>query len=378
MKKIGILLNTSWYIYNFRKNLILELIENGYEVHAIAPFDEYSEKLKELGCLYHDITIDSKSKNPIHDLILLQRIRKVLLMVKPDVLLNFTIKPNVYGSIAAYSVGIKCVNNVAGMGTLFTEGFLARTLFKSLFKISQKNVSTVFFQNPDDLQELTKDGIVNKNIARLLPGSGVNLNEFPYSAIVNKEKGKIDFLLFARMIYPKGIVELIKASKILRNKGYTDFKIKLLGELGVNNPNAIPKHEFDELCSYDFVEYLGKTDNVKIAIQKSDVVVLPSFYREGTPKSLLESLAIGRPILTTNMPGCKETVLYGVNGFLCKPKSVSDLANKMEMILNLNFEERLKMGQESRKLAETKFNERIVIDKYLETINKTLNVEIIK
>lgn len=246
----------------------------------------------------------------------------------------------------------------------------------ALFGKYSTNNQNIFDYFSDVKEELKKDGIVNKNISLLLPGSGVNLNEFPYSAIVNKEK--IDFLLLARMIYPKGIVELIKASKILLDKGYTNFKIKLLGELGVNNPNAIPKHEFDELCSYDFIDYLGKTDNVKIVIQASDIVVLPSFYREGTPKSLLESLAIGRPILTTNMPGCKETVLDGVNGFLCEPKSVSDLASKMEMILNLNYEERLKMGQESRKLAENKFNESIVINKYIKALNKTLNVEIIK
>ena len=374
MRKIGILLNTSWYIYNFRKNLILELLKHGFEVHAIAPFDEYSVKLEKIGCVHHKIAIDSKSKNPIYDILLLKRLRKVLSIVNPDVLLNFTIKPNVYGSIAARSLGIKCVNNVAGMGTLFTEGLLSRILFKSLFRVSQKKVGTIFFQNLEDMQELTKDGTVSKYTSELLPGSGVNLMEFPYTPVVNKEKGKIDFLLVARMIYPKGIVEIVEASKVLHAKGYNDFKVLLLGEQGVNNPNAIPKDEFDVLCSYDFVEYLGKTDNVKIVIQRSDVVVLPSFYREGTPKSLLESLAIGRPILTTNMPGCKDTVLDGLNGFLCMPKSVSDLANKMERILNLNFEERLKMGEESRKLAESKFNERIVIDKYLEAINKTLRV----
>jgi glycosyltransferase involved in cell wall biosynthesis len=367
--------NTSWYVYNFRKNLIKKLIKKGYKVYVMAPYDLYSEKLKEMACLYYDISMDSKSINPIHDVILIRRIRKELLKIGPDLLLNFTIKPNVYGSIAANGLGIKCVNNVAGMGTLFTEGFLARILFKSLFKISQKKVSTVFFQNPDDMNELTEGGIVKKNISELLPGSGVNLNDFPYSPIVSSNKRNINFLLISRMIYPKGIVELIKASKALSLKGYTNFKINLLGELGVNNPNAISKHELNELCSSDYVEYIGKTDSVKKIIEKSDVVVLPSYYREGTPKSLLEGLAIGRPILTTNTPGCKETVIDGLNGFLCEPKSVSDLTDKMEMILKLNFEEKLKMGQESRKLAERKFNEEIVINKYMRAISKTLNTK---
>ena len=365
-KKVGILLNTSWYIYNFRKNLILKLIQEGYEVHAIAPFDDYSNKLEELGCVFHHIDMDSKSKNPISDVFLLKRIKNTLKEINLDVLLNFTIKPNIYGTLAASSLGVSCVNNVAGMGTLFTEGILARTLFKGLFKISQKKASTVFFQNPDDLEELTKNNIVDVNISELLPGSGVNLKEFPYIPI-SKTKS-INFLLIARMIYPKGIVELVEASKILKNKGY-DFHVKLLGELGVNNPNVIEKTDFDKLCSPNYITYLGKTDDVKLVIQDCDVVVLPSYYREGTPKSLLESLGTGRPIITTDMPGCKETVIDGVNGFLCKPKSIEDLSNKMEKILNCNFDDLLKMGEESRKLAMNKYDEKIVISKYVNAIN---------
>ena len=147
-KSVAILLNTSWYIYNFRKNLIKDLIKNGYEVHAIAPYDEYSPKLEDLGCIYHDIQMDSKSKNPISDLLLLKRIKNALREINLDVLLNFTIKPNIYGTLAASSLNIPCVNNVAGMGTLFSEGIVARTLFKGLFKVSQKKASTVFFQKP--------------------------------------------------------------------------------------------------------------------------------------------------------------------------------------------------------------------------------------
>ena len=216
---------------------------------------------------------------------------------------------------------------------------------------------------------MTKNNIVNVNISELLPGSGVNLEEFPYIPI--SQNKSINFLLIARMIYPKGIIELVEASKILRSKGY-DFHVTLLGELGVNNPNAIEKKDLDKLCSPDFITYLGKTDDVKAVIQNSDVVVLPSYYREGTPKSLLESLGTGRPIITTDMPGCKETVIDGVNGFLCKPKSIEDLSNKMEQILNCNFDDLLKMGEESRKLAVNKYDEKIVISKYVNAINNCL------
>jgi glycosyltransferase involved in cell wall biosynthesis len=350
--------------------LIKELIHKGFKVTAIAPIDEYSQKLKELGCDYHPLEIDSKSKNPFYDISLLFRMRKVLAQTKPDVLLNFTIKPNVYGSLAARSLGIKCINNVAGMGTLFTDGFLSRTVLKSLFKISQLKVKTVFFQNPDDFAELTKRNIVNKSIAHLLPGSGVNLSEFPFTP--SSEHKQVNFLLIARMIYPKGVKELVLAADRLIEKGYHNFQVQLLGEMGVNNPFAIPEPEMEHFCKKSYVNYLGKTDDVKSVIQQADAVVLPSYYREGTPKSLLEALAIGRPIITTNMPGCKETVIDEVNGFICEPKSIDDLASKMERFLNLEFSKKLEMGKQSRKLAETKFDEQIVIDEYLKAINRAL------
>lgn len=365
---IGILLNTSWYIYNFRKNLIKKILEEGYNVVAIAPEDEYSEKLISLGCDFEHINMDSKSKNPIKDIKLSYDIYKILKRRNIDILLNFTIKPNVYGSFASRFLGVKCINNVAGMGTLFSEGIVSRYIFRALFKYSQKKVDCVFFQNPDDLNEFLSNKIIQKQKAKLLPGSGVNLNEFSYTP--NEQKEKLVFLLVARMIYPKGIVELVEAGSQLRKKGHNNFEIHLLGELGVNNPNAIDKVEFEKICSYDFVSYLGKTDNVRKVLENSSVIVLPSYYREGTPKSLLEALAVGRPIITTNMPGCKETVINGVNGYICKPKDVDSLREAIEKMLELSYEEQLEMGRESRMIAEKKFDERIVIDKYLKEIKK--------
>ena len=370
MKKIAILLNTSWYIYNFRRNLIQELISNNFKVFAIAPYDEYSDKIKELGCEYYNIQFDSKSKNPIADIKLMFDIRKRLKNIKPDILLNFTIKPNIYGTLVARTLKIPCINNVAGFGTLFSENLISRTFFKALFKISQKKARIVFFQNPDDFEELTKSGVIDLKKADLLPGSGVNLNEFAYVPVTNNRN--IIFLLIARMIYPKGIQELAQAAKKLKEKGFKNFEVHLLGEMNVNNPLAIHKEELDEICNNQYITYLGKTDDVNSEIQKSDVVVLPSYYREGTPKSLLEALAVGRPIITTDMPGCKETVVNNVNGFICEPKSVDDLFLKMEKFIKMDFFERRNMGEQSRKLAEEKFDESIVLRKYLDAMNETM------
>ncbi len=372
--RIAILLNTSWYIYNFRKNLIKAMISKGYQVIAIAPKDDYSQKLIDLGCEYHELDFDSKSKNPLTDLLLIKRINKKLKEVSPDLLLNFTIKPNVYGTLAASRLKIPCINNIAGMGTLFSGNFISKILFKTLFKISQRNASTVFFQNPDDYKELTESNIVEEKKSKLLPGSGVDLLNFKYTPAQSTDS-RIIFLLVARMIYPKGIKELIEATQLLRDKGYHNLEVHLLGETGVNNPTAIPKQVFDEYCNKEFVTYLGKTDNVLPYIQDASAVVLPSYYREGTPRSLLESLAVGRPIITTNMPGCKETITHGVNGFICKPESTNDLAIQLEKFIKLDPNAKLLMGEESRKLAETKFDEKIVISKYLEEINKILIIK---
>ncbi|MCG6188438.1 glycosyltransferase family 4 protein [Maribellus maritimus] len=370
-KKIVILLNTSWYIYNTRKNLIKILIAEGFKIYTVAPYDSnYSEKLKALGCEHHDLPIDSKSKNPFSEIALIWRIRRKLKEIKPDVLLNFTIKPNVYGTIAASSLKIPCINNISGLGTLFSENPVSRTIFKILFKFSQNKAKTVFFQNPEDLQHLTGQRIVRKEIARLLPGSGVSLNEFSFSPAVTN--GTTKFLLMARMIYPKGIDELVSASHILREKGYDHFKVLLLGELGVNNPLAISQKKMDEYCRNEYVNYLGKTDDVKTVIQKSDAVVLPSYYKEGTPRSLLEALSVGRPVITTNMPGCKDTVVDNSNGFICAPKSAKELAQKMELFLKMDQVARLKMGEQSRKIAEEKFDEKIVIDFYLDAIQSAI------
>ncbi|MFW5793714.1 MAG: glycosyltransferase family 4 protein [Bacteroidota bacterium] len=369
--KIAILLNTSWYIYNFRRNMIQELISRNYEVHAIAPYDEYTIKLEALGCFYHSIEFDSKSKNPLSDISLLLKLKKKLKIISPDVLLNFTIKPNIYGSLAAYSLKIPVINNIAGMGTLFSESMISRTFFKMLFKISQNKANTVFFQNPDDFRELTVKNIVSRDIAKLLPGSGVNLDEFSYFPL--SQTKIITFLLIARMIYPKGIEELFAAGKLLKEKGFNNFRIKLLGETGVNNPAAIPAERIKEINSCEFVDYLGKTDDVVSHIKNATAIVLPSYYREGTPKSLLEALAVGRPVITTEMPGCRETVINGQNGYLCKASSVKSLAEKLEDFITLSDEQKIKMGAESRKLAEKKFDEKIVIDKYLQAIENALS-----
>jgi glycosyltransferase involved in cell wall biosynthesis len=372
-KKIVILYNTSWGLYNFRKNLIKTLLERNFKVIAIAPEDEFTNKLHELGCEFYTSKLDSKSKNPVMDLKYCLNTRKIFKQSKPDLILNFTAKPNIYATLVAKAMGIPVINNIAGLGLGFTSDELMAKLLVFLYKLSQKRANHVFFQNIDDQELFLKKGIIKNTSYSLLPGSGVDLSSFNYTINTNTDSKFVSFLLFSRMLYSKGVFVLLEASKLLYNEGFRNFEVKLVGNLGINNSDAISKEDLGKWSSEPFVQYLGGTDNVLPFIQNSDCVVLPSYYREGTPRGILESLSVGRPIITTDMPGCRNTVIQGENGFIVKPRDIQDLADKMKMFLNLSQSERLDFGKRSRLLAEEIFDEKIVLDKYMDEINRVLN-----
>lgn len=369
--KVLIFLNTSWWIYNFKKNLVLSYLSAGYEVHAMAPYDEYSEKLRELGCKYHDIKLEGKSRNPFKELALLRRTSQMLKQISPDIVLNFTIKPNVYGTLAAHKLGIACINNFAGLGTLPDQGISGKLLFRNLLKISQKKAGWIYVANKEDHNYLVRKNIIPSAKSRAIPGTGVDLKEFPLVPLVKSDKTII--LLLARMIYPKGVEDLVKAADILAKTNDANFEVILLGEKGVDNPHAIPEAKLIDFDSRKYISYHEKTDHVLPFLHKAHIIVLPSYYREGLPKSLLEALASGRPVITTQIPGCKETVREGINGFYCKAQSPESLAGAMRSFIQLPFEKKVRFGQESRRLAEEKFDEQIIIREYLQKTNEILN-----
>jgi glycosyltransferase involved in cell wall biosynthesis len=371
LKKIVIINNSSWGLYNFRSGIINAFLLKGYEVFTIAPRDSYTSKIIELGCQHYNINVDSKSKNPLKDLIYCYELKKVLKVISPDIVLSFTAKPNIYGAIVANWLKLPTISNIAGLGIGFTKNTIMTNLLVVLYKISQSRVSHVFFQNRDDRNLFLEKEIIENTSYSILPGSGVDLEKFRYSDPISKN-GKVTFLLFARMLYSKGVTILIEASRKLYQEGIYNFQINLVGDLGINSTDAITNSVMNELTKESYVNYLGGTDNVIPFIQECDCVILPSFYREGTPRGLLESLAIGRPIITTDMPGCKNTVNNGLNGYLVKPKDKNDLACKMKSFLNLSLEERKKLGLRSRELAEEKFDEQFVIDAYLDKIESII------
>ena len=237
-KKIIISSNTSWSIYNFRLNLARELKKQGYKVIIVAPYDKYSEVLKkEFEC--HNVYINNKGTNPIQDLKTTFEYYNLYRKIKPDIVLNFTIKPNIYGTIGCNMLGIKTINNIAGLGTLFIKENFITQIAKWLYKYSQSKATRVFFQNRDDFELFVNEKLIDKNKCDILPGSGVDINKFKPLKIEKKDKS-FRFLLISRILWDKGVGEYIEAAKIIKRK-YKNVEFYLLGAIGVNNPNAIDK-----------------------------------------------------------------------------------------------------------------------------------------
>jgi len=365
LKTIAITSNTSWYLYNFRKNTILALLKEGYRVIAIAPEDDFSEKLRALGCAFVHVSMDQGGTNPFKDFRTIVSFISMYAKHRPDVILNFTPKNNIYSTLASSLFSIPCINNIAGLGFLFINEGISSKIARWLYKLSQVRAKKIFFQNEDDRTLFIEHNLAPVCLTDRLPGSGVDLLRF--NVLPKSNDGVVRFLLIARMLYEKGIREYVAAAKIIKNK-YPNSEFLLLGFLDVNNPSAVTTEVMEGWVAEGSVNYIGVSDCVEAEIAKVDCVVLPSFYREGVPKTLLEAGAMGKPIITTNSVGCRDVVDDGVNGFLCKVRDENDLAEKLEKIVLMTHQERIAMGMKSREKIEREFDERIVIQKYMDAI----------
>jgi len=364
--KIAVVLNTSWNIYNFRLNLIKALFREGHEVVAVAPKDEYTQKLLDIGCSYEEVKMDSRGVNPLKDLALTIELYKIYKKIKPDVILHYTIKPNIFGTIAASRLNIPAINNVCGLGTAFLKNNFLSNLAIALYRFAFRFPKLIFFQNKDDEKFFIDSKIVRKSKIDVLPGSGVDLQKFqPHTSQLNDQP--FTFLLISRLIHDKGIVEYIEAIKLLKQRG-VDARFKILGQIDEEHVRSIPKKLVHDWVEQGIIDYLGTAEDVRPFIDTADCVVLPS-YREGTPKSLLEAASSGKPIVATNVPGCNNIVEDEVNGLLCNTKDQTDLANKMEKMYQSDKTKLNQMGLAGRKIAEERFDENIVIGKYLDAIN---------
>ncbi|TFI59907.1 glycosyltransferase family 1 protein [Sphingomonas parva] len=368
-KTVLISINAAWNIVNFRGALIRGLLDDGYRLLALAPPDAYAHRLAEMGVEYHPIAMDKKGISPTRDLALLARYRAELKRLRPDVFLGFTAKPNVYGSLAAQSLGIRVINNVSGLGTAFIRKTWLTSVVSALYRLAFRRSSTVFFQNEEDLSLFLEERIVSPGKAMLLPGSGVDLARF--SPQVPAARGRPSFLLVARLLRDKGVVEFVEAARTLRGE-LPDWRFQLLGFLDAENRTAVSRAEVTAWQEEGVIDYLEHADDVRPFLAAAESVVLPS-YREGMPRSLLEAAAMGKPLIATDVPGCRHVVDDGVNGFLCAPEDAASLAAAMRKMAGLSAAERARLGKAARAKAEVEFDERKVVQLYRAAISAAVN-----
>ena len=367
--KILIFSKSTWNIINFRKNLIKKIIEKGWEVYILSNIDSFENDLSKLGCKIIPINFNNKNINPIVDFILLFKLFKILKSIKPKVICNFNIKPVIYGSIVSRLLKIPSINMITGLGTAFIKNTWLTKIAKFLYYVSLKRAKMVFFQNKDDKDLFIKNKIVKNADSEILPGSGIDLSYYQLEDYPNNHQ--ITFLLLARILWDKGIREYVDAARYLKTK-YTNVTFQLLGPIEKEVKNEISENQLNKWQKEDIINYLGFVSDVRGIIKKSHCIVLPS-YREGSPKSLIEAAAMGRPIITTNTVGCKEVVKNEYNGFLCENRNTKSLIAAIEKFLALNLKEKKIMGIRGRKKVEKEFNETIVIEGYFNVFNEIIN-----
>ncbi|MEG8026107.1 glycosyltransferase family 4 protein [Sphingomonas aurantiaca] len=364
IKTIVLSINTSWNIVNFRRNLVARLQREGYDVVALAPRDAHSEVLVALGVRYFPIAIDSKGLSPVRDLKLAAQYFRILKQLRPVAFLGWTIKPNVYGSLAAHALGVPVINNISGLGTAFIKVGLLTRLVRQLYRAALSRSATVFFQNAHDRDLFVAQRMVRDGRTALLPGSGIDLAQFvPAPA---QESPTPVLLMVARLLRDKGVVEFANAARIVR-EARPDVAFELLGFLDVANRTAIDRAMVECWKREGVLTYLGESADVRPHLARATAVVLPS-YREGMPRSLLEAAAMGRPLIATDVPGCTEIARAGENAFLCAARDARSLADAMLALLDLDTDTRAAMGVRSREIAEREFDVTVVEDRYLAAI----------
>jgi glycosyltransferase involved in cell wall biosynthesis len=361
---VGIAINKAWNIYNFRQGIIKALIGQGHTVVAIAPQDAYVTRLEELGCIHEHLPLTDTGSNPFSEIKAIVAFYGIIKRHKIDVLLNYTIKCNLYGTMAASWAGVPAICNISGLGTAFLADGLSSRVARLLSKYILRGASHMFFQNADDQKDFMDATGLSAVPHSLLPGSGINLERFVASR--RKIPNTYQFLLLARLIIEKGVKEFAEAAKIVK-KNYPEARFLVVGSFDENHSRSIKPDQLEQWIEEGRIEYLAHRDDIISLINESEVVVLPS-YREGTPRSLLEAASCSRPLITTNVPGCREVVNDHINGFLCEVRSAEDLAKKCFTYLGLSETKKLEMGSASRALVEQKFDEKIVIKAYMDKI----------
>ena len=364
VRKIMIIGTNVMNLYSHRLELISRLQSLGYHVIVVCPDRGDADRLRHLGCTVDSIDFDSRGKNPAHDLQLLKAIKKIIRAERPDLVYTFYTKTNIYGGLAARSLGVPYIENITGLGSGIARGGLLSKVMMKLYMAAIGKASYVYFQNKRDLGFFRSHGIDPK-VCHLLPGSGVSLHRF-YPLPYPDEK-PATFSFISRILDEKGINEYLEAAKIIRET-HPDTRFLVVG------PCASASHlaKIKEYEKHGIISYHPQSSDIRPFLEMSHCNVFPSYYAEGMANILLESAACGRPVITTSMPGCGETVDDGKTGFIVKPRNVGDLVKQIEKILLMTNEQRKAMGMKGRKKVEKEFNREIVTEAYIDATEKIL------
>ncbi|MDD3840983.1 MAG: glycosyltransferase family 4 protein [Clostridia bacterium] len=359
-KRILILSNHFITLYNFRKELIKKIIDEGHEVYISMPKSDDNVFFEDMGCKIIETSVDRRGINPVEDLKLVTKYIRIMKDVKPDIIFSFTIKPNIYGSIASNIMKYKQINNITGTGGTFLKRTFVSEVVKFLYKQSIKKSYKVFFQNSGDRDLFINNNMVKDNFA-MLPGSGVNLEQFKMSDF--PQGGENNFIFIGRIMKIKGIEQYLQAAKMIK-KEHSNTNFYVAG--------FIEEEKYKPLIEdYDkkgIINYIGYQKDIKSWIEKCHCTILPSHGGEGVPNALLESSAMGRVCIASNINGSKDVIEDKVTGYLFKAGDANDLCHSVKNFLNLSYEEKVKMGLAARNKVEKEFDRALVIDKYLNEI----------
>lgn len=358
--KILILANNDEGLYKFRKELIQKLLKKNNTVYTSLPDGKYVSKLSEMGCKFVDTEIDRRGINPKTDLKLLFFYRKIIKRVKPELVITYTIKPNIYGGLICRMFRIPYAVNITGLGTAFQRSGCIKTLVTFLYKIALKKAKVVFFENTENKEIMLDMGIVKEEQTCVLNGAGVNLEEYTYCEYPSDEE--IRFLFIGRVMKEKGVDELFEAAKRIKSE-YKNVYFDIVGPMEDDY-----KGKIDSLVQNGIIEYYGYQQDVKPFIAKCHCFVLPSWH-EGMANTNLEAAAMGRPLITSRIHGCMEAVEDGVSGLLCEKENSENLYEVLKQFVQLSEEQKRAMGEAGRKRMERVFDKKTVVKRTLEKIN---------
>jgi glycosyltransferase involved in cell wall biosynthesis len=367
--RVVILYNSSWYVFLLRRNLIASLIQAGHHVTVVAPRDAYTERVKKLGVTYRSISMSRSGTALYTEGSTLLQIYEALRECKPHAVLSFTVKCNLYAGLCKRRIPFLHVANISGLGQLFDAGTAVRKMVNLLYRFSLAQTDHIFFQNRDDMAHLVGDGLVDISRSSLIPGSGVDLGRF--TPLVKPLAEKRAFLMFGRILPKKGFYHFIEAATELKRRYGERVVFWVLGAPDLERAESVDLlARIMDAHARGVIRYLQSTDDPLPFIREADVVVLPSTYNEGVPRSLLEALACGKPIVTTDWKGCRETIDHGRNGYLVTPNSTDSLISALSELATCDEEHLAAFARRSREIAEERFDERVVIDAYHQALAK--------